>query len=77
MDKKHIDELSHERVENAKNRIAKCLNLLEATHGELEWMFEQNPDWNSDIKWEIELIACKLGFALATFHNWWEEPEDE
>ena len=35
-----------EQIERSRKRIAKCLNLLEAVHGELEFVFEQNPDWN-------------------------------
>ena len=43
-----------EHIERSRKRIAKCLNLLEAVHGELEFVFEQNPDWNPDIKWQID-----------------------
>ena len=41
----HVKELL-EQIERSRKRIAKCLNLLEAVHGELEFVFEQNPDWN-------------------------------
>ena len=52
------------------------LNLLEAVHGELEFVFEQNPDWNPDIKWQLEEAACKLGFTLATLSNWYDDEEE-
>ena len=51
-------------------------HLLEAVHGELEFVFEQNPDWNPDIKWQIEEAACKLGFTLATLSNWYDDEEE-
>ena len=65
-----------EHIERSRKRIAKCLNLLEAVHGELEFVFEQNPDWNPDIKWQEEEAACKLGFFLATLSNWYDDEEE-
>ena len=67
---------STEQIERSRKRIAKCLNLLEAVHGELEFVFEQNPDWNPDIKWQVEEAACKLGFTLATLSNWYDDEEE-
>ena len=67
-----------ERIERSRKRLAKCLNLLEAVTGELEFVFEQNPDWNSEIKYQIEEAAGKLGFSLATLTNWYDdEPEEQ
>ena len=50
--------------------------IVEAVHCELEFVFEQNPDWNPDIKWQIEEAACKLGFSLATLSNWYDDEEE-
>lgn len=63
-----------EQIERSRKRLAKCLNLLEAVTGDLEFVFEQNPDW----KYQIEEAAGKLGFSLATLTNWFDdEPEQE
>lgn len=74
--KEAILRLTKERIENAKRRISKCLNLLEATNDELDWMFEQNPEWDSAIQYQLKDAVVNLGFALATFQNWWEEDEE-
>lgn len=67
-----------EQIERSRKRLAKCLNLLEAVTGELEFVFEQNRDWNSEIKYQIEEAACKLGFSLATLTTWYDdEPEEQ
>ena len=67
-----------EQIERSRQRLAKCLNLLEAVINELEFVFERNPDWNSEIKYQIEEAACKLGFSLATLTNWYDdEPEEQ
>ena len=66
-----------EQIERSRKRLAKCLNLLEAVTGELEFVFEQNPDWNSEIKWQIEEAAGKLGFSLATLTTWYDDDESE
>ena len=67
-----------EQIERSRKRLAKCLNLLEAVTEELAFVFEQNPDWNSEIKWQIEEAAGKLGFSLATLTNWYDdEPENK
>ncbi len=66
-----------EQIERSRQRLAKCLNLLEAVTGELEFVFEQNPDWNSEIKYQIEEAAVKLGFSLATLTTWYDDDEPE
>ena len=66
-----------EQIERSRKRLAKCLNLLEAVTGELEFVFEQNRDWNSEIKYQIEEAACKLGFSLATLSTWYDDDEPE
>ena len=65
-----------EQIERSRKRLAKCLNLLEAVTDELEYVFEQNTDWNSEIKYQIEEAAGKLGFSLATLTNWYDDEED-
>ena len=60
-----------EQIERSRKR-------LEAVTNELEFVFERNPDWNSEIKYQIEEAAGKLGFSLATLTNWYDdEPEEQ
>ena len=66
-----------EQIERSRKRLAKCLNLLEAVTNDLDYVFEQNRDWNSEIKWQIEEAACKLGFSLATLSTWYDDDEPE
>ena len=67
-----------EQIERSRKRLAKCLNLLEAVTNDLEFVFEQNRDWDSEIQWQIEKAASKLGFSLATLTNWYDdEPEEQ
>ena len=44
-------------IERSRKRIAKCLNILELVYNELEFVFEQNPNWDADIKWQVETAA--------------------
>jgi len=67
-----------DQIERSRKRLAKCLNLLEAVTGDLEFIFDQNPDWNFEIKYQIEEAVAKLGFSLATLTTWYDdEPEQE
>ena len=66
-----------EQIERSRKRLANCLNLLEAVTDDLEYVFEQNTDWNSEIKYQIEEAATKLGFSLATLTNWFDDEEPE
>ena len=66
-----------EQIERSRKRLAKCLNLLEAVTNDLEFVFEQNRDWNSEIKYQIEEAAVKLGFSLATLTTWYDDDETE
>ena len=66
-----------EQIERSRKRLANCLNLLEAVTDELEYVFEQNTDWNSEIKYQIEEAATKLGFSLATLTNWFDDELEE
>ena len=61
------------QIERTRKRLAKCLNLLEAVTGEHVFVFEQNPNWNSEIKYQIEEAVAKLGFSLAILTNWYDD----
>lgn len=67
-------ELSNKRIDTAKYRIAKCLNMLEATAQELHWACEAE-DWNDEVAIQVEEAAQKLGFALATLYRWNDDDE--
>ena len=64
-----------EQIDRSVKRLAKALNLIEAMRDELQFVFEQT-DWNSEVNWQIEEAASKLGFALATLNNWYDDPEE-
>ena len=65
-----------EQIDRSVKRLAKALNIIEALHNDLEFVFEQNPTWNSEVNWQIEEAASKLGFALATLSTWFEDAEE-
>ena len=65
-----------ENIDRSVKRLAKALNIIEALHNDLEFVFEQNPNWNSEVNWQIEEAASKLGFALATLNRWYDAPEE-
>ena len=64
-----------ENIDRSVKRLAKALNIIEALHNELEFVFEHT-DWNSEVNWQIEEAASKLGFALATLSTWFEDAEE-
>ena len=64
-----------EQIDRSVKRLAKALNIIEALHGELEFVFEHT-DWNSEVNWQIEEAASTLGFALATLNNWYDDTEE-
>lgn len=65
-----------ENIDRSVKRLAKALNIIEALHQDLEFVFERRTDWNSEVNWQIEEAASKLGFALATLSTWFDDPED-
>ena len=65
-----------ENIDRSVKRLAKALNIIEALHQDLEFVFERRTDWNSEVNWQIEEAASKLGFALATLSTWFEDPEE-
>jgi len=64
-----------EQIDRSVKRLAKALNLIEAMRDELQFVFEQT-DWNSEVKYQIDEAAAKLGFSLATLSTWFDDPED-
>ena len=68
-------ELSNERIENSRKRIAKCIGILETVKDELHWACEAE-GWNDEVGFQVEEAATKLGFALATLTRW-DDPEEE
>ena len=65
-----------ENIDRSVKRLAKALNIIEAMRDDLEFVFEQRTDWNSEVNWQIEEAASKLGFALATLSTWFEDAEE-
>ena len=74
MPEKINNVLSNERIDNARKRIAKCLNMLEVTTQEVRWACESEK-WNDEVVFQIEEAATKLGYALATLYRW-DDPEE-
>ena len=64
-----------ENIDRSVKRLAKALNIIEALHSDLEFVFEHT-DWNSEVNWQIEEAASKLVFALATLNTWYDDPEE-
>jgi hypothetical protein len=69
MSEKLNNVLSSERIDNARKRIAKCLNMLEVTTQEVRWACKSEK-WNDEVVFQIEEAATKLGYALATLYRW-------
>ena len=65
-----------ENIDRSVKRLAKALNIIEALHQDLEFVFERRTDWNSEVNGQIEEAASKLGFALATLSTWFEDAEE-
>ena len=65
-----------ENIDRSVKHLAKALNIIEALHQDLEFVFERRTDWNSEVNWQIEEAASKLGFALATLSTWFEDAEE-
>jgi hypothetical protein len=74
MSEKINNVLSNERIDNARKRIAKCLNMLEVTTQEVQWACESEK-CNDEVVFQIEDAATKLGYALATLYRW-DDPEE-
>ena len=70
-------DLTRQRIEDSRLRIAKSINILEGVHQTLDWVFETNPKWNSEVKYQVEEAITKLGMSLATLTTWWEDDEEE
>ena len=65
-----------ENIDRSVKRLAKALNIIEALRDDLEFVFEQRHDWNSEVKYQIDEGAAKLGFSLATLSTWYDDAED-
>lgn len=72
-----VSELTKNRIEDSRVRIARAINTLESVHQTLDWVFETNPSWNSDLKYQVEEAITKLGMSLATLTTWWDDDEED
>lgn len=68
-------KLTDERIERSRKEIAKIINRLEYVEQELKWACEL-ADWNPDVAYQVEEAATKLGFALATLTNWFDDDDN-
>lgn len=68
-----FDKRDREIVDESIKRLAKALNLIEAATEQLEFMFEEHPDWNDTVYVHIKEASSKLGFSLARLIRWFED----
>lgn len=69
------DEIKH--IDFVEKQIAKSLNSIEDAYERLMFLFENHPEWENGIQYQIEEAVTKLGFALATLHNWFDDEEED
>lgn len=69
------DEIAH--IDFVEKQIAKSLNSIEGAYERLLFLFENHPKWHNGIQYQIEEAVTKLGFALATLHNWFDDEEED
>jgi len=63
-------------IEFSKKMLAEALNRIYAANERLEYVFENRRDWNSDVKFQIEEGATRLGYALACLTTWYDDEEE-
>ena len=66
-----------ELIKSSQELLAQSLTILSQSHCKIELLFKQNPDWDAEVKWQVEEAACKLGFALAALSTWFDEDKKE
>lgn len=69
------DEIEH--IDFVEKQIAKSLNSIEGAYEKLLFLFEKHPEWYNGVQYQIEGAVTKLGFALATLHNWFDDEEED
>ena len=67
--------MSESAVESATKRVARALNLVEASYVDLKFLYARNPDWDESLLYQIQEAASMLGYTLATLTNWDDEEE--
>lgn len=54
-------------------QLAKALNLIEASYDDLKYRYDENPDWDRGLLYQLKDASAKLGYTLATLVNWDDE----
>lgn len=67
--------MSEPAVESATKRVARALNLVEASYEDLKFLYARNPDWDEGLLYQIQEATSLLGYTLATLTNWDDEEE--
>ena len=63
-------------VERSTKRVAKALNLVEASYEDLKFLYARNPDWDEGLLYQIQEASSMLGYTSATLTNWDDEEEE-
>ena len=58
-------------------QLARSLNHGQAALEKLEYVFEMNRDWNTEVKDDIEDGLMRIGIALGCLETWDEEDPTE
>ena len=54
-------------------QLARSLNHGQAALEKLDYVFEMNRDWNTEVKYTIEEGLMRIGLALGCLETWDEE----
>ena len=57
-------------------QLARSLNHGQAALEKLEYVFEVNPDWNTEVKYDIEAGLMRIGLALGCLETWDDDEEE-
>jgi len=60
-----------ERVREANKKICDAVGLIEsAQEMDLEWAFNDAPEWNDDVRYDIDKALKYLCYVIATLSTW-------
>jgi hypothetical protein len=63
-------------IKYATQKVAEALNALDVARSTLQRVEHKAPEWDMEVKYNIEEVSTELAYVLAALVTWWDDIEE-
>ena len=64
-------------IEKATQKVAEALTALDVARSVLKRVENRAPEWDMEVRYNIEEVSTELAYVLAALVTWWDYVNEE